>query len=620
MGAVTLGGALGGCSDGDDNLALEPPPRPVPSAEFDFPVVTELPFAHGVASGDPLADRVIIWTRVTMEDPALAAVPVRWTVATDPAMQEVVATGSQDAIADHDWTIKVDVVGLEPATTYYYQFWSSEGWSSIVGRTRTAPDAAVESVRIAVVACASYWSSYWSGYGHIADRNDLDLIVHCGDYVYEFVDQDEEVRARNGIKDISYVDYRDWLNLEEVRRRYALWRSDPNHLRAHQQHPWSIVWDNHDISVNFGNELDDSSVDDSVQTTTLADTVRAFHEWTPTRPVRADGSGEFVFFEDGSYPVPPDPLQHYRKLDYGPLADIFCIDTQLYLPRSERPGVVSDASHLESGNSLFSRPQYEWLTGSMLASAQGEKRWRLLVNQAWLTSEVSRWTDYSEELAQFFEYLRGANPAARRIHNNIVVSGDNHGNWASDLIELGRDGHTSGAPAANPRDGSTVENVNAGFIRDSTGNDAGENRRSASAGVEFAPSSMGRGGFDEIIANNDPESTMASRVQTSRGAEAALVVTNPGCQFCEWVDHGYGIVHLTEQSATFEYWWQDKLTENSPDVLGNQMITFAADDPAATPPRFVNQIDYVGLHGLEVEQTSGTRVSQPAPEGLLRPA
>jgi alkaline phosphatase D len=534
-------------------------------------------------------------------------------------MANLVASGIQDAVADHDWTIKVDVVGLESATTYYYQFSALSGLTSIVGRTRTAPASDVSAVRIAVVSCSSYWSSWWSGYGHLASRNDIDLVVHCGDYIYEFVDEDEKVRARRDIADINYVDYRDWLNLDEVRRRYALYRADPNLLRAHQQHPWTIIWDNHDISVNFGNELDDSSVDASIQTTTLNDTTRAFYEWTPTRPVRADGSGEFEFVEDGSYPLPADELQIYRKLDYGPMADIFCLDTQLYLPSRERPDVVSDNSHLSSGISLFSRPQYEWLTAGMLASQQQGKRWRLLVNQTWITSDLTRWSDYPEERRQLLEFLRGNNASEQRVHNNIVVSGDMHGNWGSDLVENDFPGYRSGGVAANTRNGSTSGNVAAGFYRDSTANTVIENVRRGSVGVEFAPTSMGRGGFDEIIANSSPNTTPAQRVAASRGAERGLLNNTPACQFVEWVDHGYGIVHLTAASATLEYWWQDKLTPDSPDVLGNQMITFADDNLATTPPRFRDQLDHVSLHGNAVTPTSGDRTAQPAPEGILRP-
>lgn len=215
----------------------------------------------------PLADRVILWTRITESTPSASEIPVHWELAATPDFVAVLKSGTQRTNAARDWTVKVDVSGLAPATM-------------------------VDEVRVAVVACSSYWSSHWSGYGHLADRNDLDLVLHCGDYIHDFVDEDEEVRARKDRKDIDDVDYRDWLDLAEVRRRYALYRSDPNLLRAHQQHPWMIVWDNHDIDEGFGNELD-STIDLATSTCTLADTTRAFHEWTPTRnsrPARWDAA------------------------------------------------------------------------------------------------------------------------------------------------------------------------------------------------------------------------------------------------------------------------------------------------------------------------------------------
>lgn len=622
VGAFTVGSTLMACSDVHDDTQLEPtdpsvPDNPLPSADFDFPIVTPLPFAHGVASGDPLADRVIIWTRITDEIPA-GPVTVYWQVATDPSMDTVVVSGEQQAVEQRDWTIKVDVTGLLPATSYYYQFRTVEGWTSIVGRTRTAPRDDVDELRLAVLACSSYWSSHWSGLGHLADRDDLDLVVHCGDYIYDFVDNDERVRARKDIEDISYVDYRDWLNIDECRRRYALYRSDPNLLRAHQQHPWSIVWDNHDISVGFGNELDDSAVDASMEATVLADVVQAFHEWTPTRPLRADGSGEFIFVDDGSYPVPADPLLIYRKLDYGPMADIYCVDTQLHMPSNDRPEVVTDSSHLASGDSLFSRPQYQWLTDSMLASQQEGKRWRLLVNQSWMSNDVERWGEHPQERDQLFAFWAGNNDAALAISNNIVLSGDMHGNLAADLI-VSDASYASGDVTANTRNGSTEDNVAAGWLRDSTANTHVTNARAASVGVEFAPSSMGRGGADETIAGALPDAPFSQQVAVARGVEKSLM-SDSNLQFMEWVDHGYGIVHMTAEAATFEFWWQDKQTQAAPDVLGCQMISFASDDPASATPRYRNQIDAVGLHGIDVVATVGSRVADPAPNAELKPA
>ena len=631
LGALSVGSALAACDNSESPSAGLPGSVMPGTDDWDFPMVTALPFAHGVASGDPLADRVIIWTRITERTPSAASIPVAWFVATDPQMQNVVRSGVQSTLAERDWTVKVDVTGLQPATSYYYRF-QALGGESITGRTRTAPAAEVSELRIAVLACSSYWSSHWSGYGHIADRNDLDLVVHCGDYIYDFVDEDEQVRARNEQFSTEHPDYRHWINLDEIRRRYALWRSDPNHCRAHQQHPWSIIWDNHDVDIGYGNELPSPDLAD-LDTTTRADAVRAFYEWTPTRPPRGDESGEFLFVDDGSYPQPPDARLIWRKLDYGPMADIFCLDTWLYTQEDRG----ADASHLDGAPSKLSRPQYEWLTGQMLASQQAGKRWRLLVNQHWLAPVdvpkvvegapgvelgLSRWADYSEERARLIDYLAGNNPAAERIANNVIVSGDSHGSWASDVIAsnaLAR-AYQPGAAAANPRAGSTAENQAAGQIRASTGNSALLNNRAESVAVEFAPSSMGRGGADELVANANPGSTVADQVAGARAIERAVIEGNKNCQFIEWVDHGYGIVHLAADRALFEYWWQDKLTPGSLDVLGNQMVAFAEDDAMALPaPRFRDQIDTVTAHGLSVAASAGSRTAEPAPEADLQP-
>lgn len=615
----------------------------LPSKDFDFPTVLPLPFAHGVASGDPLADRVIIWTRITQEQYDFSSLAVDWVVGTGfaettdgPSITSVVAIGSQTTSADRDWTVKVDVNNLDPQSTYYYQF-TTLGAASIVGRTRTAPANMTEELRFAVLSCSSYWSSHWSGYSHIANRDDLDLVIHLGDYIYDFVDEDEEVRARvnaNGeIKNrITDVDYRDWLNKDELRRRYALFRSDPNLARAHQQHPWTIIWDNHDIDPGFGNELDDSAVDRSNESTTLDECCDVFWEWTPCRPPR-DNSGAPLLVNDGSYPTPPNRRQVWRKLDFGPLADILCTDIELYRQiRNAGESFPADYSeHLNSGESLLGKEQYEFITQSMLAS-RDSKVWRIIPHQTWLapwnvpaiaagleldpgTPVQTRWADFSEERAQWFEFLRSNN-----INNNISLSGDMHGNWASDLIADNSlsTPYQSGAPTPSTRNGSRPLNTAAGYARANTNNSALLNNRSQSVGVDFAPTSMGRGGADELVANANPGSTEADQIAGARAIELASLQANKNVQFKEWVDHGYGIVHLSADSALFEFWWQDKLTADSPDVLGNQMISFSADEPQALPaPHYRNQIDNVTLHGSTETASRGSRPAPLAPEGPL---
>lgn len=616
--------------------------EPAPGADLDYPTCCPGPFAHGVASGDPLPDRVIVWTRVMPERMTSPVDAVRWAVAVDPEMRVVVASGVQTPGPEHDHTVKVDVTGLDPATTYYYRFTLGSA-HSITGRTRTAPapGSPTEHVRIAAMSCSSYWSSMWSGFENLADRNDIDLVVHLGDYIYDFPDADELVRSRVGFDDITHPDNRDWLDLAEVRRRYALWRSDPQFVRAHQQHPWTIVWDNHDIDPEYGVEVPTPGIDASVGTTTLADTTRAFHEWTPTRPVRPDGSGEFVLVDDGSYPVPEDPLLVYRRLRYGDLIDIFAIDAQSGL---ERYGLEVDSSHLHGAEpSLLGKTQFEWLTAGL---AESTARWRLIANQAWFSPAdiptvvegvrmpqlgIGRWANFADERTALVRHLRG-DDGGHRVRNTIMVSGDAHGNYASDIIETSHlaDGYVSGAPGFNLRHGAQEGNHHAGALRTDTaagtpavGSVAGSvgadpgNPRGRSVGVEFSPSSMGRGGADEMIISVIPTGSVTGdaryeSIRIPRAAEMAILSLNRNAQFVEWVDHGYGIIDLTHERAVFEYWWQDKYVAGASDVLGHQMVAWADDDPTTSPPRLQDQIDAVDLHGLTISPTSGSQ-ALPAP-------
>ena len=600
----------------------------------DFPTAYDFPFAHGVASGDPLQDRVIIWTRVTLAErdpdgapganPKGMRIPVDWSVATDREMSNVVVSGTQEAIAEHDWTIKVDVTGLATGETYYYQF-VSQGKKSVIGRTRTAFGAGIDEMRMAVMSCSSYWSSWWSGLSHLANRNDLDLVVHLGDYLYDFIDKDEMVRSRPGFDKLDHPDNRDWLNLDEVRRRYALWRSDESFARAHQQHPWTIIWDNHDIDPFYGNQVDVPEIS-IAETVTISDTFRAFWEWTPTRPPRGDGSGEFMLVEDFSYPVPENPALVYRKLQFGDLVDIHAMDAQSLLPKYELP---VDNSHLDGAPSLLGRPQFEWLEKGLADSQARGVRWKVLAQQAWFSPTelpdvipgqegpkfgLSRWSDYLAEKEKLIALLRDG------INNAVMVSGDAHGNLGSDLLSQSvvGDGYISGLPGTNPRPGAEPGNVQAGALRTTTGNSGTFNARRYSAGVEFCPTSMGRGGADDAVrgvtsavSGNTPEARMAA-FAASRVAEMALLNLNSNVQFMEWSDHGYGIVHFDRQKAIFEFWWQDKYERNAPDILGHQMVSWADEDFEHPVPRYPNQIDSVTLHGLPVEATQGSRVSESA--------
>lgn len=556
---------------------------------FDYPTRLPLPFAHGVASGDPLADRVILWTRLTYEDPPDGRVPVRYEVAEDPELDSVVARGTVTTGADRDWTVKVDATGLDPATTYYYRFVSPrDGEASMVGRTRTAPRRAVDDVRFGVVACSCYWAGYFNAYGRLADRNDLDLIVHCGDHIYDFVDDNGDVRARNDRFDPEYVDFRRWETLEEARRRYALYYSDPDLLRAHQQHPFAMVWDNHDRAAPDSGPI------------TTEEAMQAFWEWTPTRPPEPDGSGEPSGVTSGNV-EPADPRYLYRRLDYGPMADVLLIDMQQWRDPPE-----GDAGLYDDDRSVLGSEQFDWLTDALVDSCEDGTAWRFIVNQkpmapfrlanppgsvpipfeettdGDLVLNENQWDGYPAERRRLFETLR-----ENGVQHNLVASGDLHANLCSDLTE------DPTPPAYEPLTGNGTKH---------------------SVGVEFAPSSVSRPGANQVIggemADRSPETfedsgtTDLAGVVGAQALETGIRAANPSTQFIDWVEHGYGIAHLTDDEAVMEYWWVPIEERTTDQRLGAQFRSLREQEPLT---------DHA-VREPDPEATEGSRSAEPAPD------
>ncbi|MYR38908.1 hypothetical protein GTX14_25050 [Streptomyces sp. SID4944] len=221
-------------------------------------------FHHGVASGDPLPESVLLWTRVTPTGSALPGsgmgpeVSVGWQVATDSTFQQVVARGDVETGPARDHTVKVVAEGLRPATTYFYRF-SFDGKESPVGRTKTAPDAnaKVDHLRIAVASCANFEGGYFAAYRHLASQNP-DLVMFLGDYIYEYEQKKYGVHQlpENQLYNKDLFDSRfhepvhETYTLADYRMRYAQYRRDPDLQRAHQELPWFITWDDHDIADN----------------------------------------------------------------------------------------------------------------------------------------------------------------------------------------------------------------------------------------------------------------------------------------------------------------------------------------------------------------------------------
>jgi alkaline phosphatase D len=547
--------------------------------DFDYPTALSMPFAHGVASGDPLPTRVILWTRLTYEEPPERRF-VDYEVGTDPEFSEVITEGTIQTGPARDWTVKADATGLEPGTTYYYRFHTEEA-TSIVGRTRTAPVGDVSELRFGVVACTSYWSGHFNGYGRLADRDSLDLILHVGDYVYDFPDPQEFRRARHDIFDEEYVDFRRWETLEEVRRRYALYYSDPDQVRVHQQHPFAVVWDNHETAVTDDTEL------------TPADVRQAFWEWTPTRPVVPDGSGDPLPPTDG-YVEPEDNRYLYRRLPYGNLADVLMMDQQQWRAPGE--------SMYDEERTMLGDEQFEWLTDAMIGSSEAGTTWRILGNQKYIAPfraanlpervpvfdrdalqqallyNDKQWDGYPVERARLFERMR-----AHDVDDTIFATGDMHMNWGADVTE---------DPTGNSYDGATG---------------TGETH---SVGVSFAPSSISRGGGDESVRGviSGPLSEEMTRRLTAgltRFATNEIDATNAHVQFIEWIEHGYGIAHLTPEEARLEYWWTPLMPRTPQQELGAQLRVPRTDT--------TEQLRNHAIRVADPTPTTGARADRPAP-------
>jgi alkaline phosphatase D len=377
--AVTRAWPTLGCTNKD---SVPPPQDPV--------------FGHGVASGDPLPDAVILWTRVTAD----TSVDVQWEVSKDATFGRIASSGTSKADASRGWTVKVDVKGLEPGTAYYYRF-RALGRSSPIGRTRTAPSDP-KQLRFAVVSCASVPHGYFHAYAAIAQRQDLDAVVHLGDYIYEYGEgQYGKVRTSEPTHECQ--------SLADYRQRYAQYRRDPNLQEAHRQHPFICIWDDHEFVDNA--YQDGATGDDPVQ-----------GPWEEQRKAASQAYSEWIPIRDQS------DGRIWRILNYGGLVDLFLLDTRIWgrdiqLPQGD-PGITNDRRQ------ILGSDQEKWLTDNLRKS---KARWKLIGQQVMMTSTPAwfhedGWDEYPAARKRFFDVLE-----KNHIEDVVVLSGDVHSSWASEL-------------------------------------------------------------------------------------------------------------------------------------------------------------------------------------------
>lgn len=364
-------------------------------------------FAHGVASGDPLPDSVILWTRVSPSTAATADVHYR--VFRDPGLSDCAVGGTVTTDASKDFTVKVDVKGLEAGTTYYYRFYAL-GRESPVGRTRTAPTGAVDRLRFAVVSCSSLAHGYFHVYSRVAERADLDAIVHLGDYIYEYATGSYgSVRAYEPPNEI--------INLGDYRTRYAQYRRDEALQEAHRQHPMIAVWDDHEVADNSwktGALNHDPATEGDYQVR-RQNALQAYLEWMPIR------GGE-----DGKI---------WRTLRYGDLAELVMLDTRLWGRDSVVDAVVGPLLPPDPSRSLLGDDQATWLEERLTSSTS---QWKVVGQQVMISllridasiaaNPNDQWQGYTSSRTRFLEFVRDSG-----TKDVVVLTGDIHSSWASEV-------------------------------------------------------------------------------------------------------------------------------------------------------------------------------------------
>lgn len=367
---------------------------------------TLAPFYHGVASGDPLPDRVIIWTRVTPNN-SQTTIPVLWQIATDTTFENITNYGIVTTNSNKDYTVKADPENLAANTYYFYRFYAL-GKYSMVGRTKTAPDPAASpnNVRFAVASCAEFSNGYFTPYRKIAQRNDIDAVIQLGDYIYE----------QSGGNIRTFDPDAETISLTQYRTRHSQYKLDADLQLAHQRYPFIVVWDDHEFANNAytdnaggHNSLFEGSWDDR-----KAAAMQAYFEWMPMRRPEPD----------------TNPQRIYRKLSYGTLIDLFMLDTRI-IGRNQQAFAFIGAD--DNDRTILGTEQRDWLLDGL---SQSNAHWKIIGQQVMFAPlriagariNNDQWDGYTADRQRLLDHIMQHN-----ITNTCILSGDIHSAWANDV-------------------------------------------------------------------------------------------------------------------------------------------------------------------------------------------
>jgi len=472
-------------------------------------------FRHGIASGDPLQDRVILWTRITAADHA--DIEVKWEVAEEDGFHDLICEGTSMAVAENDYCVHVDPDGLQPGCRYYYRF-HALGETSPTGRTQTLPPQDTNHVRFVQTSCAKFNAGYFNAYARMADHDDIDFVLHLGDYIYEASNTPPAGQTPGADIGRPFEPLYECKTLADYRMRYNQYRRDPDVQKMHSLLPIIPIVDDHEFADGAwrgGADVHDEAKD-GPWTARLASCFRARWEWLPIRP-----------------PDPADPGRVYRKVQFGGLADLILINT-----RTHRDQPVPPPDMYSESRTTLGPDQREWLFHEFEHSSA---KWRLLGNSSIISttwredlpeecrlallktkliaadaqgSDYDQWDGYPFERKLLLDLMR-----KHPLGNNIVLSGDIH---VCMVIELKENPF---APVDQP------------------------------VGIEFINTSL-------TSQNLDDKMKWGYRTR-SLTHENAITRAFPHILWCDLDSHGYNIVDVTPDRVQVEYWLVDTVLERT---------------------------------------------------------
>ncbi len=531
VGSIVVSSGLQGCLSSSSSSSDEEPVR-------------GLAFEHGVASGDPLTDRVLLWTRITPTDGNNAEVQIGWEIATDSAFTDLVHSGTASTSAARDFTLKVDAQNLLPGTSYYFRF-KVAGLTSPVGRCKTLPAGSIEQVRFAVLSCSNYPAGLFHVYAAAAAEAELDAVLHLGDYIYEYGNggyATEDAAALGRL--LPDDNASEILSLDDYRKRYALYRTDEDLQLLHASAPFIAVWDDHEVTNDtWRNGAENHNDGEGDFTERKLAALQAYFEWMPVRPASDD-----------------DEETIYRRFDFGDLVSLHMLDTRIigrdeqldfadYISATGFDAARFTADVSDTNRTLLGLSQLDWLQTQLATSTatwqvlgQQVLMGRMLLPAEMLTAlqnpgavdmtamltelvtiklrqqagdptltaaEIARietvipynldaWDGYAYER----EVLLGA---ARALNQNLVVlAGDTHNAWANNLTTLAGD----------------------------------------AVGVEFATASVSSPGLESYLGLSEAQIP---------AAEQAITTLVDGLQYLNANQRGYLLVTFTAEEARADW-------------------------------------------------------------------